>query len=54
MRSWPVFAFCAFMLAACGSSCPPTTVVLQGLPQGASVVCPNGSPAVATPSGYRC
>ncbi len=54
MRSWPMLAFLAFVLAACGCSCPPPTVVLQGVPQGASVVCPNGSPAVATSSGYRC
>jgi hypothetical protein len=51
MRAWPVLAFCGFLLAACGCSCPPPTVVV---PQGASVVCPSGSAAIVTSSGYRC
>jgi hypothetical protein len=51
MRSWPVLAFCALVLAGCGCSCPPPTVVV---PQGAAIVCPNGAAAVHTASGYSC
>jgi hypothetical protein len=51
MRAFPVLALCAFVLAACGCSCPPPTVVV---PSGASVVCPNGAPAVNSGNGYRC
>jgi hypothetical protein len=53
MRQWLVMILSTAALAACSCSCPapqPTVVV----PQGAAVVCPNGSPAVMSGGAYRC
>jgi hypothetical protein len=50
---WLALLMAAFSLAGClsYSSSPSPTVVV---PQGAAVVCPNGSPAVLSSGVYRC
>ncbi len=53
MHTWFVMAFSAAVLAACGCSCPPSQPTII-VPQGAAVVCPNGSPAVISNGAYRC
>jgi hypothetical protein len=60
MRSTLVLVMVGLGLAACGGgektvvvpqAAPATTVVV---PQGATVVCPNGSSAVFSDGAYRC
>jgi hypothetical protein len=50
---WFVVAMAALSLAGClsFSSSPSPTIVV---PQGATVVCPNGSPAAYSDGAYRC
>ena len=54
MRRWTVIVLGTLALAACISRteehAAPTVVV----PQGASVVCPSGAPAVYSAGAYRC
>ena len=55
MHRYVLIALASLALAGCYSSTErsgaPATVVV---PQGASVVCPNGSTAVYTAGAYRC
>jgi hypothetical protein len=50
---WLGIVMATLSLAACisYSSSPSPTVVV---PQGAAVICPNGSPAVLSGNVYRC
>jgi hypothetical protein len=59
MRATLALLVVALTLAACGGTEERTVVVPQSpptivVPQGASVVCPNGTPAVLANGVYRC
>jgi hypothetical protein len=53
MRAWLLLLLATIPLSACISthSSPSPTIVV---PQGASVVCPNGTAAVYSDGAYRC
>jgi hypothetical protein len=60
MRAALALFIVGLALAACGGSEEKTVVVPQQapativVPQGASVVCPGGAPAVYANGAYRC
>jgi hypothetical protein len=60
MRAALVLAVVGFGLAACGGSDrtvvvpQPQTATTVIVPQGATVVCPNGRSAVLSDGAYRC
>jgi hypothetical protein len=51
MRSWLIVLLAVLPLGACISTSPAPTVIV---PQGATVICPNGSNATYSDGAYRC
>lgn len=59
MRATLALFIVGLALAACGGDDTRTVVVPQAtptvvVPQGAAVICPNGSQAVYSAGAYRC
>ncbi len=51
MGKWLALVVATLSLAGCISTSPAPTVIV---PQGAAVVCPNGSPAAYSNGAYHC
>ncbi len=51
MRATLMMLILGLSLAGCGGGSEKTVVVV---PQGATVICPGGAPAVLSNGAYRC
>jgi hypothetical protein len=54
MRRWSLIVLGMLALTACISRTEERAAPTVVVPQGASVVCPSGTPAVYSSGAYRC